>query len=71
VITIGVLTPHATPGPKGRASGDLGRIISTRVARVVDGDPPTAATSWRTLTGRAVFDQAADALLKHSIDAVA
>jgi hypothetical protein len=71
VITIGVLTPHATPGPKVELPAISAGFISTRVARVVDGDPPTAATSWRTLTGRAVFDQAADALLKHPIDAVA
>jgi maleate isomerase len=41
------------------------------VARVVDGEPSTAAANLRTLTRPAVLDRAADTLLNYSIDAVA
>jgi maleate isomerase len=71
VITIGVLIPHATPGSQVELPAISAGFVSTRVARVVDGEPSTAAANLRTLTRPAVLDRAADTLLNYSIDAVA
>jgi maleate isomerase len=71
VITIGVLTPHATPGPEVELPAIAHGRVVTRVARVVESDPPTTAPVLRALTAPAVLDRAADTLLNDSIDAVA
>lgn len=71
MITIGVLTPHATPGPEVELPAIAGGGLVTRVARIADGDPPTTAPMLRALTAPAVLDQAVDALQNDSIDAVA
>lgn len=71
MITIGVLTPHATPGPEVELPAIAPGAVVTRVARIVDADPPTTAPALRALTAPAALDRAADALLNDSIDAVA
>lgn len=71
VITIGVLTPHATPGPEVELPAIASGNLVTRVVRVVESDPPTTAPVLRALTAPAVLDRAADALVNDSIDVVA
>jgi maleate isomerase len=71
VITIGILTPHATPGPEVELPAIAPGSVATRVARIVERDPPTTAPELRALTAPAFLDPAADALLDDSIDAIA
>jgi maleate isomerase len=71
VISIGVLTPHSTPGPEIELPAIAQGGLVTRVARIVGTDLPTTAPVLRALTRPAVLDRAADALVKDSIDALA
>lgn len=72
MITIGVLTPHAAPGPEVELPAIAPGSLVTRVARIAESDPPTTAPGLRALTTPTVLDRAADALLLNdSIDAIA
>jgi maleate isomerase len=77
-LQIGVLTPHATPGPELEfpllASG---RPIVTRVAQITIGtapgagsDPPITASALRALADSALVDAAADTFRGEPVDAV-
>ena len=69
VISLGVLTPHATPGPEVEfAAMAPGRVIA-RVARVGRADP-TDAAALRTLATPAHLNQAADELRTDPIHAI-
>jgi maleate isomerase len=72
VIRIGVLTPHASPGPKEEFSEIAPGRLDTRIAHVGPvGDPPITPPSLRTLTAAAVLDAAAETLRSSPIDAIA
>jgi maleate isomerase len=69
-IAIGVLTPHAAPGPEVELPAIAPGCLVARVERIAEGEPPATASALRALTAPAVLDQAADALAHDSIDAV-
>jgi maleate isomerase len=71
MLTIGILTPHSTPGPEIELPAIAPGNLVTRVARIGEGDPPTTAAALRTSTSPAALGRAAGALLDESIDAVA
>jgi maleate isomerase len=69
VISLGVLTPHATPGADVEfAAMAPGRVI-TRVARVGSADP-TDTAALRVLATRAHLNQAAEELRTDPIQAI-
>jgi maleate isomerase len=70
-LRIGVLTPHASPGPEEEFPAMAPGCLATRVVDVgPPGDPPTTPPVLRALTAAAVLDEAARTLLADSIDAV-
>ncbi len=71
-LRIGVLTPHASPGPEEEFPAMATGCLATRVVHVgPPGDPPTTPTVLRALTAAPVLDEAANVLLAEFIDAVA
>jgi maleate isomerase len=71
-LQIGVLTPHAAPGPEEEFPAMAPDCLAMRVVRVGAGsDPPTSPPALRALTAAAVLDDAATTLPADSIDAVA
>jgi maleate isomerase len=71
LLRVGVLTPHASPGPEEEFPAMAPGCLVTRVVRVAEGDPPITAPALRSLTAPAVLDAAAQTLLRHRIDAIA
>ena len=69
-LRIGVLTPHASPGPEEEFPAMSSGYVRTRVVRVSRGDPTTPA-ALRALTAPAVLDDAAETLRTDPIDAAA
>jgi maleate isomerase len=74
VLRIGVLTPHATPGPEIEfAAMAPGRLVA-RVARVTtaanDAGEPASSSDLRTLTSPECLDSAAETLLVDTIDGI-
>jgi maleate isomerase len=73
VIGIGVLTPHATPGPDVEFAAMAPRQLVTRVAhvtRAATGDNPTSPAALRMLTIAAHLDRTAKTLLTDALDVI-
>jgi maleate isomerase len=74
-LTVGVLTPHAAPGPE----VELPQMAALQVvvARITPPDdttipgPPTAAADLRTMATRSAMRPAVDSLLQASVDVIA
>lgn len=76
MISIGVLTPHAAPGPEVELPEMARGHVVTRVSRISEpgGDasapPPTTPSALRALTTDSALDHAAAALVPGSVDAI-
>jgi maleate isomerase len=76
LIRIGILTPHAAPGPEAEFPAMAPGRITTRVKRVADaagvrvGTNPPAATEVRMLAEPLLLEAAADSLAESSVDVV-
>lgn len=73
VIRIGVLTPHATPGPEVEFASMAPERLDVRVAHVTSsatGDDPTSPSALRILTTPAHLDRAAETLPTDELDVV-
>jgi maleate isomerase len=73
VIRIGVLTPHATPGPEVEFAAMAPKRLVIRVAYVTSsatGDDPTSPTALRTLATPAHLDRAATTLRTDATDVI-
>jgi maleate isomerase len=69
VLTIGVLTPHAAPGPEVELPTIAPGCLVTRVERIAESDPPTTPSALRAMTAPDVLYRAAEALANDSLDA--
>jgi maleate isomerase len=78
-ITVGVLTPHAAPGPEvelpamasGRLTAVVARIGPDSAVAGVESTPPETASGLRALTQPGAVDRAAAGFGPGSVDAVA
>jgi maleate isomerase len=78
MISIGVLTPHAAPGPEvelpdmaaGRVVVRVSRITAPGAAASASGTPPTSSSGLRELTAPAALDKAVAAFADESLDVV-
>ena len=78
MIRIGVLTPHAAPGPEAEfpdmAAGQVGTRISRIPARdasaAAPGTPPTSLSGLRASTAPTVLDEATVAFAPGSVDVI-
>jgi maleate isomerase len=77
-ISIGLLTPHATPGPEaelppmapGRVVTRVSRILAPGANAAAPGTPPTTPAGLRALTVPSVLDAAAAGFAGGSIDVI-
>jgi len=70
-LQIGVLTPHATPGPEREFPAMALGCLVERVVHLADSEPTGTAPVPRALTAPAVLDPAVEKLPDDSLDAVA
>jgi maleate isomerase len=75
VIRIGVITPHATPGPEVEFAAMAGPGVITRIAHVTGGagagnGDPTSPTSLLDLTGPPYLESAVERLRAELVDVV-
>jgi len=78
MISIGVLTPHATVGPEEELPAMAPGQITIRIARVrakaagavTAAEPPTTPLGLRPLTTPQVLDEAVEALMAESVDVI-
>lgn len=76
MITVGVLTPHATAGPESEFPLMAPAQVATTVVRLrppvasgaAGGEPPTSPSGLRASATPAVLDEAASSLLPDSVD---
>jgi maleate isomerase len=76
MISVGVLTPHATAGPEaelpdmapGRVVTQVSRIASSSADASASRTPPTSPSGLRALTVPAALDNAAEAFAPGSVD---
>jgi maleate isomerase len=71
VLTIGVLTPHAAAGADEELPAMARGQVSTRVARIGRGDPPSTSSGLRALTAPTAVDEALATLAAEPIGAIA
>jgi maleate isomerase len=79
MISIGVLTPHAVPGPEvelpemapGRLVTQVSRIPAPGATVCAPGTPPTSPAGLAALTAPAALDRAVEALAGESVDVIA
>jgi maleate isomerase len=78
VVSIGVLTPHATPGPAAELPDMAPGQIVTRISRILaaggdassPGTPPTSPSGLRALTTPSALDEATAAFPCGSVDVI-
>jgi maleate isomerase len=78
MISIGVLTPHAAPGPEvelpdmapGQVVIRVSRVVATGATVSTAGPPPTSPSGLRALTAPSALDTAAAAFAPGSVDAI-
>ena len=78
VISIGLLTPHAAPGPEvelppmapGRVVARVSRILPPGDAVSAPGAPPTSPSGLRALAVPSALDEAASAFAGGSVDVI-
>jgi maleate isomerase len=78
VISVGVLTPHAAPGPEVEFSDMAGEQVVTRLVRIpalgatpgAPGTPPTTPSGLRETAVPTALDQAAEVLGHGQVDAI-
>ena len=76
MISVGVLTPHAAPGPEAELPNMAPGQVVTQVSRILasgsnveaPGPPPTSPSGLRALTAPSVLDTAAAAFPAGSVD---
>lgn len=75
VVTVGIITPHATAGADVELHDLAGDQVMTRVSRVVssgeEAEPPTSADGLRDLARPELLDAAVSRLEPESLDALA
>jgi maleate isomerase len=78
VISVGVLTPHASPGPEVEFPDMAGEQVVTRLVRIpapggsaeAPGTPPTTPAALREIASPTALNQAAEVLGHGQVDAI-